>query len=312
MWLSGYFAIGFGDSYTRGATGAYSMNLLSLFDSRGFSRFLPAMPLERDGQVEGFAYLGLGLILLIVVAVIRKGGEARARIGWPLMVACIGLTLFAISPIITLGHWHLVDLPNYFGTLSEIFRAAGRMFWPAFYVLMLVSIGTVLRRFPTRAAIGLLGAALVLQMLDLSPLLGKLQWHFSPAQVVADPLKDPFWQVAGKRYKRLLFAPSEVGELDWLTLDRFAAGHGMATNYGYFARSSWYRKQAANEALLADLKQGKLDPDAIYVLCNPALMAEVQATLPSSAGVGTVDGYQIIAPIWMPDHAKDSPAVHAP
>src|SRR5262249_32993145 len=60
LMLFGYFL---GDELANYAGSGYrffSFNLLSPFNSMGYSRFVPPFPTVDDGQVEGFNYLGLG------------------------------------------------------------------------------------------------------------------------------------------------------------------------------------------------------------------------------------------------------------
>lgn len=299
MWLAGYFGIGFGDSRTPGVIGAYSMNLLSLLDSRGYSRFLPAFPLHRSGQDEGTAYLGLGMILLAGIAAFRRPTNRQPRLlSTSLLVVCTIIVIFALSPIITLGQWRLLQLPNYWGFVGEIFRASGRVIWPAYYVLLLIVLAATLRRFPARTAGWILAATLTAQVADLSPAITRLPEHFAAEPPLLTPLKDPFWAAAGAKYKRLLLVRPDGANVDWLALGRFATKHRMAINYGYFARTNWYVKEAANQKRLDALQQGAPDPEALYIICDGKVMDGLRQSLPSDAWAGQVDGMQVIAPRW--------------
>ena len=297
MWMVGYFAIGFGDSRTPGTAGAYSMNLLGPLDSRGFSRFLPALPLDRPGQEEGTCYLGLGMILLAGIVVCHRAiPRQSSQISGQLLIVCAVITLFALSPILTLGRWRILESPNYWGFVGEIFRASGRVIWPAYYVFFLVVIAATIRRFPTRTAGWLLAAMLVVQVADLSPLFVKLQEHFAASPTIASPLKDPFWEKAGQKYKCILIMRPDGTDVDWLGLGRIAAQHRMAISYGYFARSNWNLRQAADQERLNALRRGSVDPDALYVVCDEKVMDQIRATLPADAWAGEVDGIRVIAP----------------
>ena len=89
----------------------YSMNLLALFDPRGWRSVLFArLPETADGrQYEGYNYLGAGVLLLaavvVVAALIRRGDVWRPDRGWlvPLSLGCLLLTLLALSTKVTLG-----------------------------------------------------------------------------------------------------------------------------------------------------------------------------------------------------------------
>ena len=51
--------------------GYFSFNLNGFFNSQGWSSFIGELPLV-DGQYEGFAYLGLGVIILLAIALISS------------------------------------------------------------------------------------------------------------------------------------------------------------------------------------------------------------------------------------------------
>ncbi|GAG77325.1 unnamed protein product, partial [marine sediment metagenome] len=67
-WQIGFFSFGLLDSGS-GGFGFYSLNLNALFNSMGTSRWLPSLELFDAKQYEGYAYLGLGMLLIGVIAV---------------------------------------------------------------------------------------------------------------------------------------------------------------------------------------------------------------------------------------------------
>src|SRR3546814_6833171 len=79
-----------------------------------------------------------------------------------LLLALIGLTLFSLTNTLGIGmldvhYW----LPKTIEQLANVFRAAGRMFWPVFYILVFTLIFLVVRGNKPRAAVCLLAVALV-------------------------------------------------------------------------------------------------------------------------------------------------------
>ena len=69
FWLNGYF-VGNIKSIASSGYGGYSTNLLSLIDPDGWSYVLPNLD-RLNVSYEGFAYLGLGNILLMILVSIR-------------------------------------------------------------------------------------------------------------------------------------------------------------------------------------------------------------------------------------------------
>ncbi len=306
MWFAGYFCLGFSDTRTANSAGAYSMNLLSPIDSRGYSLFLPAFALARAGQIEGAAYLGLGILAMVAVTLLviwlrrptkttpaPTAGGATASVTWtPLLLICSLLLLFAISPIITYGSTQLLALPNYWDGIGEVLRATGRMSWPAVYVLPILLLATLASHLTTRTLTHLLAAVLLLQILDLTPMLQSTLRHFHTAQPPIRQLSDPFWATAASHYRQIILVPSDSPDTDWHPLAFFAADHGMAINHGYFARMNWNNKEASNRQTLTDLQAGLYFPNTIYILTT-----DEARRLVSQQSIHQIDGYSIfVAP----------------
>lgn len=171
-----------------GEVGEFSANLNCLLNPLEYSRFFPALPIHGNGQYEGFAWLGPGIILLLAFALILAaagGKEARScllnnRYKALAFATAAGLSfLFALSPLVTLGNRLLftVPLPSAVNKLLVTFRSTGRMVWLCSYCIYLAAIrlfartsGSVRKHGPWLQAV-ILGVCLILQIIDLSPLL---------------------------------------------------------------------------------------------------------------------------------------------
>jgi hypothetical protein len=136
-WLLGWFIIGEGSDLSAEGLGTYSMNLLGIFASNGMSSIFGRVPVFAGQTYEGFNYLGAGALALIAVAVLmlirRPLSRPAWRALWPLVAACGALALLSLSPRIRIGQTVLGDLPvpDRVASLWSIFRATGRLFWPA-------------------------------------------------------------------------------------------------------------------------------------------------------------------------------------
>jgi hypothetical protein len=169
----------------------FSMNL-STFWCGGTALSLCPMHDATGGQYEGQNYLGLGTTLLVVtglaVALVRSG--ASGRLGGilsrhaGLVIACLMFTAYALS-----NHVYLFDrvvlayeLPDLVMPVAEIFRVAGRFFWPVGYLFLFLALAGLLglssrtAKRPVRYAIhGLLLALLALQYGDVRSILAAPQ-----------------------------------------------------------------------------------------------------------------------------------------
>jgi hypothetical protein len=151
--------------------GYYSMNLLAPV-AQGSLINMPFFVDATGGQYEGYNYLGLGLIGLIVLsftAWARAEGD-WARPGHFLVMVLTACTVYALSNEIYAGPVHLLHwrLPEFLQPLFESFRSSGRFFWPVSYALILYTIArfTHLRQ---NARIGLAVAVVLVQSADLQP-----------------------------------------------------------------------------------------------------------------------------------------------
>jgi len=169
--------------------GFYSMNLLSpvmpqVSSIPGFGGILNAT----GGQYEGFNYLGGGILLIgVIVLVFRTRSVAKIISSHPfLTIVLIGLTLYAASDKLYLGHWYLGDLryrslPG-LRTLTSVLRSSGRFFWPVGYCATIALVALFVRRTPLSLAITVLIAAVLVQWSDIRPLLAftQINWQANP------------------------------------------------------------------------------------------------------------------------------------
>lgn len=109
--------------------GQYSADLLTFVNPMERSSFLAGLP-QRTGQYEGFAYLGAGVLFLLILAIVivvrrrRPSAFALARFV-PLMVAVSAMG----------GGRVVMDLQSLYAPvmpLADAFRASGRFVWPLY------------------------------------------------------------------------------------------------------------------------------------------------------------------------------------
>lgn len=149
IWILGGF-INVVSVYKEGLR-VYSMNLNSFFDSYGFSQFLPELKRylykNSERQFEGFAYLGAGVLILVIIGIIvliykRKVIKIPKQYLISLSFLVCIFFIVALSPTITLNDKVLLDisLPEFIEHLWGTFRATGRAAWVLVYTIMLTSI----------------------------------------------------------------------------------------------------------------------------------------------------------------------------
>lgn len=168
-----------------------------IFSKQNYSSLLPTLPTLSGWQEEGFAYLGFGMIFLLIFLVgygivrwiagkYRKSQEGEsAQIGraqkanrrsWiiSILVGFLVFTFLALSPRASLGSRILyqISYPQVIYQALSVFRSTGRLIWPVYYGLLALALyGMVflLERSRGRFSLGFLIGLLVLQVYDLYP-----------------------------------------------------------------------------------------------------------------------------------------------
>jgi len=316
MWTAGYFVGGgFEDS---GGYGFYRLNLLSLFDQRGgYSSILP--PIGKDmetvsnsayavgawgdgGDYEGFAYLGLGMILLLPVALLLLFRDTKMLTGAariiPLTLALTGLTIFAVSNNIALGTQELFsfNLPWGWASIATVFRSSGRFVWPLFYALYLLVFYILIRAMPAKRLAPLLFVALLVFLLDSSPAYSFFRSQYRPSGSHADVLASPLWQDLGTQYKHIVYVLPEARTANWRNITYFAWRNGLDVNSGYYARADQQKILQSREKVAAAVEKGRWDRESLYVFNSDELWQQGQKVLSTGDWTGTVDGYHLVAP----------------
>jgi hypothetical protein len=199
---------GLGATGGAAALGFYSMNLVgplwpqaSWLAGQGWTgEWFTGVVDATGGQAfEGFNYLGAGVLLLILAMVVGEAiGAIRQRgvtsgfwARWtPMVLAMLGLTLWAVGWSAYAFKTHLYDLPKPSGDLAETiggFRAHGRFFWAVGYLLLALAV-TWTAKLPRKVGLSVLVAALALQAVDTSNLRHAVRQVFAEPDWPAYPL----------------------------------------------------------------------------------------------------------------------------
>lgn len=326
MWQSGYFVVP-GSKTGGGSFGLYRMNLLSPLDPSWVGSFVLKDLPETTGDYEGFNYLGLGVIVLSMLAIYelcrRRESTRMMRTASPLIAVCVALTLFALSNKVVLGKTELltIPLPERVAALCEVFRSSGRFFWPVYYVLFWSVLWVVIRRNTARTAAALCGLGLVLQLGDGWPDgLFEMRDRFRDRiPTWSQPLRSEFWDDSMKRYDRIYFAPPigfGLGDPDfdaYMAFAYLAAQHRIPMNSGMFARYDGEKWGRLIAKFIEDFRAGIIDPRALYVFRREDLgLWDRALELAPTTGhqVAVIDGFRVLAPAGGP--AAGTAAVPSP
>jgi hypothetical protein len=191
--------------------GYYSMNLLSPISVQA-SGIFPARSGILDatgGQYEGFGYLGLGSLMLLLIALPKIfTAVVRSCRRYPLLAVLLAaFTTFALSNRIYIGNWEFltVPLPDTILDLAGLFRSSGRFIWPVLYSISALVIIATARHFGRAGALLLLAAS-GLQWADTAPL--RKAVAASAAAPFPLPLESAIWEPAIAQHSFVRLIPS--------------------------------------------------------------------------------------------------------
>lgn len=305
MHVLGYFMIGEG-----AAAAAWRSNcdvLAFLTPSSGArQRWLPMI---YNDPWDGSMYLGAGIVVLLVASTLAwlVAGRRRERATppaprtvppWtPLLVAVLGLALFAITNDVKVLDHHVVTLPfpRVLDRLYEMFRGAARMMWPAYYLAMLTTLWFASRAWPARAVSAVIACAALLQGFDVIPEATIKRNELNAGSIVKEPV-DPIWNVLAAHYARIVSVPPRNRQIGWPMFAWFAARHHMGTNIGYLSRIDPKVQAAAVQGYIQSVATGVFDPETVYYLPSPALWGVARSTMGPQDLAIVADGFQLIVP----------------
>ncbi len=253
-------------------TGVHTTDLLSAINPFDASRVMPQLP-AAEGQYEGFAYLGLGLILFaIVLSVLAVRGQLKIRHSHkmvPLYFGALAAFLFALGPTITalgdpLLSFNLGD-ESIIGRIFEKLRSSGRFVWLTVYVAVFALLLTLPTNRPVLVNTIALSILLV-QFWDLAPLRERSRMDTAWREVPSHELTSAEWRMRIDRAE-YIFLSRKLG-LDFsLHAGAAAFPRNTALSWFYTAQGLGLPKQhAAGEQLRIRVLNGRHDANALYLL----------------------------------------------
>jgi hypothetical protein len=323
-----------GRGYGSGGYRDLSMNLLAPIDPRGWTSLVfRRLHSASFGQYEGYNYLGAGVLIVAAIAmamaVLHRGKLQRPDKRWlaPLAVACLLLTLMALSTKVTLGARTLVDLDpgQHFSEYFAPLRATGRLFWAPYYAILTAILVVPFFLFRRAWANILIAAALILQFADTSSLRHWVRTTISEEH--PSPLKSPIWRELGAQHQNLIVLPawqcaknaSPGGPEGYRVFGFLAVQQRMRINSYQSARYTGTAQDYHCERAIAELSQEPLDSDSAYIVTPE--VAEKIAHGPTGAGkCHDLDGFILcsaktdfgLSPVLMTPEQRTANAVANP
>ncbi|HJE68699.1 DUF6311 domain-containing protein [Pseudomonas oryzihabitans] len=295
MEAAGYFTVRNGGQIADGF-GLYRMDLFAPVNP-GYAFFSKILRANNNDltNLEGFNFLGLGMLLLLAYCLMEAirgttmAGARQALLREPYVLLALGLTVFALSNVVSLQGltWFTYPLPDDVLAFANTFRASGRFFWPVYYGLMAWAMLLLWKRAGARA-LPILLLALGIQVWDMGGLRGYLVASLQQSHAQEVRLTQSPWSEVTTGYSSIIALQPEQLVPYWLPVGEFAATHGLNMNFGWFARMDQKAKRHQQLKLMDLAASLALDPHNLYLLA-PGQCPGWRARLPAGFVCKTSD-----------------------
>lgn len=262
------------------AYGLYGLNLNSFYNSSGFSSFFSQLPSYTVQQYEGYAYLGLGVFILIFISIVYLVSKlfSYKRIVlrnylWlmPYFILVILLSLFAISNKVSLNDQLLFEfnLPSLILKVGNIFRASGRFIWVFYYSIYLLTLICLLKfKWPNSIKIAVLMIIVSLQFYDIKLLMTSKDYDYGNYEM--KPLNEKEWRAITSNFTKIitypLFENNLIYPLDYQDLCFIALKNKLPITCGYVARNSGNQNEKFKKQIELEVANAMINHDDIFII----------------------------------------------
>ena len=272
MYATGYFIIPASDSLGYGY-GVYKANILTFIDPssgdnyKNWSIFLPDIK-NSKGEVEGFGYLGLGIILLFIISLIYvfKNFNYLFKKNIKFIIVAIFFLPIAFSSTVDFGSLTLIDvnLPSIFYAPLSIIRASGRFIWPVYYLIIIFSL---IAFYKLKIKIRYLVLILMIQLIDLSG--GVYDLYRKNLKPDTNKLLDQFWKNLDANFKKVNSTKySNTSNIFPIISHLLIDNKYQSTNIARLGRYDRLQASIARSKLYDNLINKDIDLNTIYIVDN--------------------------------------------
>lgn len=300
MWVIGGFLPNHESSNLDYGLGPFNLN--GLFNPSWVSKILQPLSTGPDSGGEGYAWLGLGVVIGFICLVSHAMFFSKISIlpyiirRLPYIFACVILVAFAASNKVMFGDRVIISyiLPDELLSIFSIFRTSGRFIWPVWYLVVIFVIGNLaaISTDAWRKAAFIMGLLLI-QIVDGSSYLARLN-HVNPP-TVSPPLTSTFWKdLRLMKVEHVVFVPfsGKVSHSNWGYIASEALRQGITTNTYWLGRYPMKQIQENINSKLADLKNGQISDKDLIIINYPPLLSSIDF----SSGINSylVDGQVVL------------------
>ena len=229
------------------------------------------------GSYEGFLYLGLGVILLGIVALLNPKKASISAVV-PLNKINRKLSIISIILVVAFSATYNIGLGNYVVSLPfpylgkwgfSAFRSSGRFMWVIAYLAITLLFIFITSAFSRKNAARLLLIAAILQILDLSK---PLHARYMSLNTEKPPVLNfeteglEFFQLIGRTKERIVSYPPGHGTPEWDKLNYWAWKSGMTTNSNQSGRINYDLIKRETKLIHKRICVGRFRDKEVYVV----------------------------------------------
>ena len=265
-------------------------NYQYLWHTQTYSLFLPPLKLTSPWQTEGFAYLGIGVIILCIFSIILLAPQKIPILPKNTLIALICFCTFlilALSPKITFASTVLIQWKplSLIKKILSVFRSTGRLIWPAYYGIYtacIMIVGQYLEsKSNKRIGIILFSLCLGIQLLDLSPAFSYKHKAYTKEITYESPLSDSLWDTIGKNATNIIFDKgSHLGIYCdpgfSCIFEEYAYRYDLDMNLSYLSRDIADISDKETKKHFQSRASGKSYPTTIYVFYSFSKLPDAQ------------------------------------
>tara|TARA_B100000475_G_scaffold175036_1_gene138640 strand:- start:122 stop:1822 length:1701 start_codon:yes stop_codon:yes gene_type:complete len=319
---TGLFSIGKG--LKEGGFELYGMSLLGFVNPSsptGFYSVLINKLLSSNilfvKEVEGFAFLGAGILILIFIVLINFKTSTKAFkssiphlplivLSFILLIYSFSNNIFFLGNVDFLGSQRLFvyTVPEILEPLVKVFRASGRFSWLLFYLIYLFTFIGMYQLKNKKNIVLILSLILLFQVVDNYKIINIFKNELKSDKVYTTAiakmgLKDPIWKIIEKDYKKINIYPIKNKPKDYTRIAFFASEKGLSTNFGYFSRINHTIEERLNNKMINDFNKGTFNEKIVYIIQDDVkwdLLNELYSKDSLDFFIKEVDGYRLFIP----------------
>ena len=239
--------------------GTFNMNLNALHNpiSNGFSNWSSVLEIKPHVilfQIEGFNYLGLGIIVFVFISTLLYLLSCKKDIfkvtfnfiknNFGIIFSTTALLVFAVGDWLSFGGLRFFHIPfpqDWIDGIFGIFRANGRFGWLLVYSIVIFVIFNLSKIKNNKLAVALISVLLFIQIFDMRGVLASKNAYFTSkdgdlqAQVYHSVLKNSFWDDLSEKYEVCTHVKTNIPNSNIEMAVKFGKNN-HASNSGFEAR----------------------------------------------------------------------------